>query len=157
MQEPDRIDDEAAEQLLRRALLDADSAAAVSLKVDGLSLAEAMTVVFHGRRDLGTIQTYVAHGPHGTGDAISASDLLRVPCDLDLSDAHDRDEASDLYTEQAAALRDAIVAADTVLSVWIDPLSELAGRVEADRSVDLHVQVPAHRLMPVALTAPERG
>ena len=80
-----------------------------------------------------------------------------MPCDLDLSDAHDRDEAHDMYAEQAAALREAIVAADTVLSVWIDPLSELAGRVEADRSVDLQVRVPAYRLMPVALTAPERG
>src|SRR3954447_14923579 len=157
MQDPDRIDDEAAEELLRRALLDADASAAVSLKVDGLSLAEAMTVVFHGRRDLGTIQTYVAHGPHGAGDAIAAADLLRVPCDLDLSDAHDRDEAQGLYHEQAAALRDAIVAADTVLSVWIGPLNDLAGRVEADRSIDLQVRLPAHRLMPVALTAPERG
>src|SRR3954462_563805 len=118
MLDPDRTDHEAAEVLPSRALLDADAAAAVSLKVDGLSLAEAMTVVFHGRRDLGTIQTYVAHGPHGTGDAIAAAHLLRVPCDLDLSDAQDRDEAQDLYAEQAAALRDAIVAADTVLSVW---------------------------------------
>jgi hypothetical protein len=157
LQDPDRIDDQAAEELLRRALLDADAAAAVSLKVDGLALADAMTVVFHGRRDLGTIQTYVAHGPHGAGDAIAAADLLRVPCDLDLSDAHDRDEAEDLYTQQAAVLRDAIVAADTVLSVWIDPLTDLAGRVDADRSIELQVRLPAHRLMPVALTAPDRG
>src|SRR3954447_16975226 len=151
MQDPDRIDDEAAEQLLRRALLDADDAAAVSLKVDGLNLADAMTVVFHGRRDLGTIQTYVAHGPHGAGAAIGAADLLRVPCDLDLSDAQDRDEASGLYTEQASSLRDAIVAADAVLSVWIEPLSDVAGDVVAlDRSIDLQVRVPAHRLMPIA-------
>src|SRR3954454_1091020 len=158
MQDPDRTDAEAAEELLRRALLDADAAAAVSLKVDGLSLAEGMTVVFHGRRDLGTIQTYVAHGPHGAGDAIAAAQLLRVPCDLDLSEPHDRDEASDLYTEQAAALRDAIVAADTVLSVWIEPLGDMAGDVPAGaRTVALHLRLPAHRLMPVALTAPERG
>jgi hypothetical protein len=159
MQDPrERNEDEAAEELLRRALLDADSAAAVSLKVDGLSLAEAMTVIFHGRRDLGTIQTYVAHGPHGAGDAVAAADLLRVPCDLDLHEAHDRDEAEELYTQQAMALRDAIVAADTVLSVWVEPLAALADRVVAvDRSVDLHVRLPAHRLMPIALTAPERG
>src|SRR3954462_8982918 len=109
MQDPDRTDDEAAEELLRRALLDADAAAAVSLKVDGLSLAEAMTVVFHGRRDLGTIQTYVAHGNRGAGQSISTSELLRVPCDLDLSEATDRDEAGELYAAQANALREAIV------------------------------------------------
>ncbi len=157
MSEPDRRDGE-AEELLQRALLDAGASASVSLKVDGLALVEAMTVIFHGRRDLGTIQTYVAHGGRGAGDAVSASELLRVPCDLDLSDASDRDEAGDLYAEQARALRDAIVAADTVLAVWMAPLNDLAGQVVVlDRSVDLDVRVPAHRLMPLALTAPERG
>lgn len=146
-----------AEELLQRALLDADDAAAVSLKVDGLALAQAMTVIFHGRRDLGTIQTYVTHGGRGAGEAVSASELLRVPCDLDLSTAQDRDEAQDLYAEQAAVLRDAIVAADTVLSVWIEPLTDLAGHVVADRSIELGLELPAHRLMPLALTAPEQG
>ena len=159
MADPDRHEHDAeAEELLQRALLDADASAAVSLKVDGLSVAEAMTVVFHGRRDLGTIQTYVAHGKRGRGEAISTSELLRVPCDLDLSDAHDRDEAEALYTAQANALREAIVAADTVLSVWMEPLKEAAGKViGVDRSVALKIQLPAHRLMPLALTAPERG
>jgi len=157
MQDPDRRDAE-AEELLQRALLDADASAAVSLKVDGLSLADAMTVIFHGRRDLGTIQTYVAHGPHAPGEAVAASDLLRVPCDLDLSTALDRDEASDLYTEQASALKEAIVAADTVLAVWIEPLNELAGDViTVDRRIDLDLRLPAHRLMPLALKAPEKG
>ena len=147
-----------AEELLRRALLDADASAAVALKLAGLPLAEALTVIFHGRRDLGTIQTYVAHGGLGAGDAIGAADLLRVPCDLDLSDAGDREEAEELYAAQAAALRDAIVAADTVLSVWREPLQDLAGdHVAVDRSISLAVSLPAHRLMPVALTAPERG
>ncbi|MEJ7785620.1 MAG: hypothetical protein WKF96_12520, partial [Solirubrobacteraceae bacterium] len=77
--------------------------------------------------------------------------------DLDLSDAKDRAEAQELYAEQAAVLRDAIVAADTVLSVWIEPLTDLAGRVVPDRSVELGLPLPAHRLMPLALTAPERG
>ena len=72
-----------AEELLRRALIDADRSAAVALRVDGLALAHALTVVFHGRSDLGTIQTYVANGGHGTGAALGAGDLLRVPCDLD--------------------------------------------------------------------------
>jgi len=156
MQERERHDGD-ADELLERALLDAQDAAAVSLKVDGLALARAMTVIFHGRRDLGTIQTYVAHGGRGAGEAVSASELLRVPCDLDLSDAQDREEAQELYAEQAAVLRDAIVAADTVLSVWIDPLTDLAGRVVPNRSVELGLPLPAHRLMPLALTAPERG
>jgi hypothetical protein len=157
VQDPDRQNGE-AEELLQRALLDAEASAAVSLKVDGLALAEAMTVIFHGRRDLGTIQTYVAAGGRGAGEAVSAAELLRVPCDLDLSEAQDRDEAEDLYARQAAALRDAIVAADTVLAVWIEPLRSLAGQVVAvDRSVELSVRLPAHRLMPLALTAPERG
>ncbi len=155
--QPDRPEGD-AEELLKRALIDADSAAAVSLKVEGLPISEALTVIFHGRRDLGTIQTYVAHGGRGAGEAVGAAELLRVPCDLDLSLAGDRDEAEGLYTEQAAALRDAIVAADTVLAVWREPLQELVGNhVAVDRSIALGVNLPAHRLMPVALTAPDRG
>src|SRR3954467_10211079 len=107
-----------AEELLRRALIDAERSAAVALKVEGLALAEALTVIFHGRGDLGTIQTYVAHGGRGPGDAVAASELLRVPCDLDRGDAASRDEAEAAYAEQARTLRDALIAADTVLAVW---------------------------------------
>ena len=130
---------------------------AVALKVGGLALADALTVVFHGRVDLGTIQTYVAHGPRGAGTAIGAGELLRVPCDLDLGDAGSRDEAEEAYVEQARTLRDALVAADTVLasgpSRW--PTSSTASSA-IDRSIDLEVRLPAHRLMPIALVAPER-
>jgi len=147
----------AADELLRRALLDASDAAAVSLAVNGLPVSEAVTVVFHGRRDLGTIQTYVARGRHGTGDTISARELLRVPCDLDLGDAEDREEAAQLYLEQATALRDALVGADTVLDVWREPLGELVdGDLAIERSIELRESLPAHRLLPVALVAPER-
>jgi hypothetical protein len=150
-------DEGAAEELLRRALLDASDAAAVSLGVDGLPVSEAVTVIFHGRRDLGTIQTYVARGHHGTGDTIAARELLRVPCDLDLGDAEDRDEAARLYLEQATALREALVGADTVLDVWREPLGELvAGDVTIVRSVELRTALPAPRLLPVALVAPDR-
>ena len=83
-----------------------------------------LTVIFHGRRDLGTLQTYVAHGGRAAGAAVGASELLRVPCDLDLAHACSRDEAEELYATQARALRDAIVASDTVLSLWA---GELAG------------------------------
>jgi hypothetical protein len=155
--EPHDQHNDDAEELLRRALIDAERSAAVALKVEGLALAQALTVVFHGRSDLGTVQTYVANGGHGAGKALGANDLLRVPCDLDLGEAVSLVEAEELYADQARALRDALAAADTVLAVWREPLEELAeGEVVVDRSVDLQVRLPAHRLMPVALVAPEK-
>src|SRR5215208_7565083 len=114
--------DDHADDLLRRALIDADASAAVALRVHGLPLCEELTVVFHGRRDLGTIQTYVTNGGRGAGASVTASELLRVPCDLDLADAADRDEAEEMYAEQATAMRDALVGADTVLDIWREPL-----------------------------------
>src|SRR4030081_3924143 len=122
LEDANPADEPSADELLRRALLDADDSAAVALKINGLPLSEALTVIFHGRRDLGSIQTYVTHGRRGAGAAVAASELLRVPCDLDLSEAEDRDEAERLYAEQAAAGRDALVGADTVLEVWREPL-----------------------------------
>jgi hypothetical protein len=143
-----------ADELLRRALLDDSASVAVSLRVDGLPLSDAVTVIFHARRDLGTLQTYVAPGSRGAGSTVSASELLRVPCDLDLGDAEDRDEAERLYVEQATALRDALVGADLVLDVWREPLSDMVGTgVEVDRSVELSVRLPAPRLLPTALVA----
>lgn len=153
----ERHDESTAEELLRRALLDATDAAAVSLAVGDLPVSDVVTVVFHGRRDLGTIQTYVARGRFGAGATLSARELMRVPCDLDLGDAEDREQAEELYLEQARALREALVGADTVLDVWRAPLAELAGGdVTIERSVALNVPLPAHRLLPVALVAPER-
>jgi hypothetical protein len=150
-------DEGLADELLRRALLDPDAAAAVALKVHGLALADELTVVFHGRRDLGTIQTYVANGGHGEGERLGARDLLRVPVDLDLAETHTRAEAEEAYAEQARTLRDALQAADTVLAIWEGPLRDMAeSAVAIVRSVDLEVPLPAHRLMPVALVAPER-
>ncbi|HEV7807794.1 MAG TPA: hypothetical protein VGO80_18380 [Solirubrobacteraceae bacterium] len=146
-----------ADDLLQRALLDAEACASVALKVSDLPLSEALTVIFHGRRDLGTLQTYVTHGGRAAGSAVGASELLRVPCDLDLAHAMSRDEAEELYAEQARALRDAIVAADNVLAIWAGPLAAATGGdVQIERSIELGVRLPAHRLMPVALTAPER-
>jgi hypothetical protein len=148
---------EHADDILRRALLDSEATAAVALRVGGLPLCEELTVVFHGRRDLGTIQTYVAHGGRGAGAAVGASELLRVPCDLDLAAAEDREEAEQLYAEQAAAMRDALVGADTVLDIWRGPLEDLAhSRVEVDRRIVLDVDLPAHRLLPATLVAPEK-
>ncbi|HWF53419.1 MAG TPA: hypothetical protein VG223_02265 [Solirubrobacteraceae bacterium] len=128
----------------------------MSLRVDGLPVSDALTVIFHARRDLGTLQTYVAWGSRGAGSTISASELLRVPCDLDLADAGDREEAERLYIEQATALRDALVGADVVLDVWREPLGAVAGRtVCVDHSIGLPVRLPAPRLVPTALVAPE--
>jgi hypothetical protein len=156
MFEEDLNDQNSAEDLLRRALLDEASAAAVSLKVSGLPLSESMTIIFHGRRDLGTLQTYVTRGSLGAGTTVSASELLRVPCDLDLADAEDRAEAERLYVEQASTLRDALVGADVVLNVWREPLKELIGaQVAVDHSLELSVRLPAHRLLPTALINPE--
>jgi hypothetical protein len=149
--------DDHADDLLRRALIDAEAAASVALRVAPLALSETLTVVFHGRLDLGTLQTYVAHGGRGAGEAVSKDELLRVPCDLDLAAAEDRAEAEHLFAEQAAALRDALVGADTVLDIWREPLEDLAhDKVRVDRRVQLGVRLPAHRLMPTALMAPEK-
>ena len=149
-------EDDGAEALLRSALLDDSAAVAVSLRVNGLPLSEAMTVIFHGRRDLGTLQTYVTWGSRGAGATVGAGELLRVPCDLDLAEAEDREEAERLYVEQATALRDALVGADTVLDVWREPLQDLAASgVTVDHSVELAVRLPAPRLLPTALVATE--
>jgi hypothetical protein len=156
MLEEERHGNSPAEDLLRRALLDDSSSVAVSLKVGGLPLSESVTVIFHGRRDLGTLQTYVARGSRGAGTTVAASEMLRVPCDLDLAEADDRDEAERLYIEQATALRDALVGADVVLDVWREPLGALLGsNVNVDHSIELSVRLPAHRLLPTALIAPE--
>ena len=151
------MDGEHADDLLRRALIDADAAASVALRVTPLVLSEALTVVFHGRKDLGTIQTYVAHGGRGAGDAVGKDELMRVPCDLDLAAAEDRAEAEHLFAEQAGALRDALVGADTVLDIWREPLEDLAhDRIRVDRRINLNLRLPAHRLLPTALVAPEK-
>ena len=156
LEEDSRPRESSAEELLRRALLDESSSVAVSLKVGGLPLSESVTVIFHGRRDLGTLQTYVTRGSRAAGATVAASEMLRVPCDLDLADADDRAEAERLYIEQATALRDALVGADVVLDVWREPLGELLGSdVSVDHSIELSVRLPAHRLLPTALVAPE--
>ncbi len=146
-----------ADDLLRRALIDAEASASVALRVKPLTLSEALTVVFHGRKDLGTLQTYITHGGRGAGDAVGKDELMRVPCDLDLAEAEDREEAERLFQEQAAALRDALVGADTVLDIWREPLEDLAhDHIRVDHRINLNVRLPAHRLLPTALVAPEK-
>ncbi|MCW3017071.1 MAG: hypothetical protein JWO02_4163, partial [Solirubrobacterales bacterium] len=118
---------------------------------------ETLTVVFHGRRDLGTIQTYVANGGRGAGDAVGKDELMRVPLDLDLAAAEDRAEAEHLFAEQAGALRDALVGADTVLDIWREPFEDVVhDHIRVDRRIRLDLRLPAHRLMPTALVSPEK-
>jgi hypothetical protein len=156
LEEDPRPGRSSSEDLLRQALLDDSSSVAVSLKVGGLPLSDSVTVIFHGRRDLGTLQTYVARGSRGAGTTVAASELLRVPCDLDLAQAGDRADAERLYVEQATALRDALIGADVVLDVWRQPLGEmLRSDVTVDHSIELSVRLPAHRLLPTALVARE--
>src|SRR3954468_23636942 len=119
------MDEEHADDLLKRALIDTEASVSVALRVAPLSLSETLTVVFHGRRDLGTIQTYVANGGRGAGDAVGKDELMRVPLDLDLAAAEDRAEAEHLFAEQAGALRDALIASDTVLDIWREPFEDL--------------------------------
>lgn len=154
----DEIDEDRnadADDLLRRALLDAASAVSVSLRIDQLPLSEAVTVIFYARRDLGTLQTYLTPGSCGAGSSISPAELMRVPCDLDLADACDRQEAEHLYAEQARTLRDTLVGADVVLELWREALAELLGNVVVKMATELPNRSPLPRLMPTALVAPE--
>src|ERR1700754_701263 len=149
--------DEHADDILKRALIDAEAAASVALRVTPLSLCEALTVVFHGRKDLGTIQTYIAHGGRGAGDALGKNELMRVPLDLDLAAAEDRAEAEHLFAEQAGALKDARIGPDPVLEIWREPFEDLVGdHIRVDRRLRLDVRLPAHRLLPTALISPEK-
>jgi hypothetical protein len=151
------MDGEHADDLLKRALIDAEAAASVALRVAPLSLSETLTVVFHGRRDLGTIQTYIANGGRGAGEAVGKDELMRVPLDLDLAAAEDRAEAEHLFAEQAGALRDALVGADTVLDIWREPFEDVVhDHIRVDRRIRLDLRLPAHRLMPTALVSPEK-
>jgi len=155
LDEDPRSKDDAAEALLRRER-DGDRRGVVQqrLRVDGLPVSKAVTVIFHARRNLGTLQTYVMSGSRGAGATVAARELLRVPCDLDLADALDREQGERLYIEQATVLRDALVGADVVLDVWRELLSELIGTsVVVVHSVDLSVRLPAPRLLPTALVA----
>jgi hypothetical protein len=144
-----------AEELLKRALLDAASAVSVSLRIDGLPVSHAVTVIFYARRDLGTLQTYLTPGSRGAGATVSPSELLRVPCDLDLAYAADREDAERLYAEQARTLRDTLLGADVVLELWREALVDLLGNVVIKMSAGLPARAPLPRLLPTALFAPE--
>ncbi len=146
-----------SDELLKRALVDVDAAVTVALRVDHLPLSDVVTVVFHARRDLGMIQTYIARGSYGPGEGVPPRELMRVPCDLDLARASSRDEAERIYAEQAASLREALIGADTVLSIWHEPLTEIESDVEIEIGSELRLTPPAPRLLPTALVAVNSG
>ena len=78
-------------------------------------------------RDLGTIQTYVAHGGHGAGDAVGAArPAARARATSTSATPTAATRPRSAYAEQARTLRDALLAADTVLAVWRAPLADLA-------------------------------
>ena len=78
-----------------------------------------------------------------------------MPCDLDLAEAADREDAERLYAEQARTLRDAVLGADVVLELWREALTGLLGNVVIKMSAALPARAPLPRLMPTALFAPE--
>ena len=149
--------DDRSEDLLKRALLDAEAVAAVALKVDGLP---ALRVGHDhlprpprpGHHPDLCRPRPPRHRRGGLAQRAAARPVRPRP-----RRRRDREEAEQLYAEQAAALRDALVGADTVLDIWREPLSAMAGStVAVDRSIELQVNLPAHRVLPVALVAPER-
>ena len=69
----------------------------------------------------------------------------------------DRDEAEELYRRAGRRAARRTRGADTVLAIWREPFEDLAGtRVAVDRRLELDVRLPAHRLLPTALVAPEK-
>ena len=94
-------------------------------------------MIFHARRDLGTLQTYVACGARGAGTTVTANELLRVPAISISAMPRTARTQSRCTLEQATAFRDALVGADIVLDVWRSCFGDLIGSVIAvDHSVD---------------------
>ena len=152
------MDEHPADELFRRALIDADASAAVALRVVGLPLCEALTVVFHGRRDLGTIQTYVTHGGRGAGSAVAADELLRVPCDLDLAAAgRPRGGRAPLRRAGRGDARRARGRRHRARHLARAARGPRPGARRVDRRIGLEVRLPAHRLLPAALVARRQG
>ena len=149
-----------ADDLLQRALIDAEASAAVALRVGGLAMSEArhrhLPRPARSRARSRRTSRTAARAPARPS---RASELLRVPCDLDLADAADRDEAEELYAAQAKAIRDAIVAADTVLvRVGGGAGARRVGRRGPGVTLDVRApRAPAHARRPQrARAAPHR-
>ena len=124
----------------------------------GLPLCDALTVVFHGRRDLGTIQTYVAHGGRGAGAAgragRAAARAVRPRPRRRRGPRGGRARCTPSRPPRCATRS----SAPTPCSTSGASRSRTSRRphVEVDRRIALDVRLPAHRLLPAALVAPER-
>ena len=101
--------DDHADDLLRRALIDQDAAAAVALGSRGLPLCDTLTSSSTAAATSARSRPTSPTASAAPATRSAPDELLRVPCDLDLAAARDRDEAEELYAEQAGALRDALV------------------------------------------------
>ena len=152
--------DDHADDLLRRALIDQDASAAVALRVGGLPLCEHA----HGRlprppRPRHDPDLHHPRRPRGGQRGRRPTSCCASRATSTSPAARDREEAEELYAEQAGALRDALAGADTVL----DSLARAARGPRAarastvDRRIELDVRLPAHRLLPAALVAPEQA
>ena len=154
LEEDQNQQDGDADELLRRALLDDSSSVAVSLRVDGLPLSEAVTVIFHARRDLGTLQTYVTCGSRGAGATVAAERAVagplrprprrgRGPRGGRAAVRRAGDDASRRAGWRRHRARRLARAAEAMIG----------SSVAVDNSVQLSVRLPAHRLLPTALVA----
>ena len=142
-----------------RALIDQDASAAVALRVGGLPLCESSRSSSTAGATSGTIQTYITHGGRGAGSAVGPDELLRVPCDLDLGRGRATARRPRRSTpSRRGALRDALRrrrhGARHLARAARGPRPR-AGRRRPPASSSTSA-LPAHRLLPAALVAPER-
>ena len=133
-----------ADDLLQRALLDAEACASVALKVSDLAAVRGPD------RDLPrpprprhAADLRRPRRPRRRLGRRRAPSCCASPATSTSPTPRSRDEAEELYAEQARALRDAIVAADTVLAVWAGPLAAATGGDIADRALDRARRAPA--------------
>ena len=131
---------EDADELLRRALIDPEASVAVALRVGGLALSDALTIVFHGRARPGHDPDLRRARPprRGQRDRRRRAAARARATSTSATPAR-RDEAEEAYAEQARALRDALLAADTVLADLARAAAATLAeaQVGVDRSVDL--------------------
>ena len=153
---PEPTDPSDSEELLRRALLDEASAVTVSLRIDGLPVIEAVTVIFYARRDLGTLQTYLTPGGYRGRLEWRRRQLMRVPSTSTSATPRIAGRPNGCTPSRRGLLRDAVLSADIVLDVWREPL--LGDRRPATSWSTIRstspVRLPVPRLLPTALVAP---
>ena len=151
-------DEGTGEELLRRALLDAERLAAVALRVDG-PVARRRADRHLPRRAGTSARSRPTSPTAATARAprSRAADLLRVPCDLDLADAERRDEAEDALRRAGARAARRAGRRRHRAGGLARAAGGAAGAATSGSTARSSCRsAPAHRLMPVALVAPER-